>query len=197
MTWEQAWQQGRTRWDAGTSPPILKDLVSDRTELVERAFVPGCGAGYDVFTLARAARSVVGLDVAPTAAKRFDALRREEEIDEERATLIVDDFFTFEPAAPFDLIWDYTFLCALEPERRQDWASRMATLLSDDGELWTLIFPVDPVPMNPGGPPYPMTPELVRGLLEPTLRAVVLEPVTKSHPGREGKEWLGRWRRAR
>ncbi len=197
MTWEQAWQQGRTRWDAGGSPPILKSLVSQQSESVSRAFVPGCGAGYDVFTLTRIARHVVGLDVAPTAAKRFDALRREEGVDEDRATLRVDDFFTFEPEAPFDLIWDYTFLCAIEPDRREDWARRMGELLTIEGELWTLVFPVDPVPMNPGGPPYPMTPELVTELLEPTFRSVVLEPVNESHPGREGKEWLGRWRRTR
>lgn len=176
---------------------MLNDLVSQRSEPVERAFVPGCGSGYDVFTLTRAARRVVGLDVAPTAAERFAAVRREQGISEDRAVLHVDDFFTFDPEAPFDLIWDYTFLCALEPERRGDWGRRMAELLADDGELWTLIFPVHPEPMNPGGPPHPMTPELVRELLEPAFTAVVLEPVTESHPGREGKEWLGRWRKAR
>ncbi|HHH30561.1 MAG TPA: methyltransferase domain-containing protein [Polyangiaceae bacterium] len=197
MTWEQAWQEGRTRWDAGDSPPALMDLVAQGEGRFDRAFVPGCGSGYDVFTLTRAARRVVGLDVAPTAARRFAELRDEMGVPSERATMVVDDFFTFEPEAPFDLIWDYTFLCAIEPERRKDWASRMDELSSDDAELWTLIFPVDPVPLNPGGPPYPMTPELVRSLLEPTFSAVSLEPVTRSHPGRDGKEWLGRWRKVR
>jgi hypothetical protein len=135
------------------------------------------------------------LDVAPTAAERFETLRAEKGLDEGQAAIVVEDFFAYEPEAPFDLIWDYTFLCALEPQRRSDWARRMVELLADDGEVWTLIFPVHPEPMNPGGPPYPMTPDLVRDLLEPRFSALSLEPVQTSHPGREGKEWLGRWRK--
>jgi hypothetical protein len=172
-------------------------LVAAREAVVDHAFVPGCGSGYDVFTLTRVARRVVGLDVAPSAARRFEALRDEAGLSDSSATIVIDDFFAFEPEARFDLIWDYTFLCALEPERRRDWARRMAELLSVEGELWTLIFPVHPVPLNPDGPPHPMTPELVRELLEPAFTALTLEPVTRSHPGREGKEWLGRWRKVR
>ncbi len=194
MSWELAWREGRTRWDAGASPPVLASLVASHPK-VARALVPGCGSGYDVFTLSALAERVIGLDVAPTAAERFEALRRELGVDPARAELRVADFFDFEPDERFDLIWDYTFLCALEPQRRDDWARRVDELLADDGELWTLIFPVDPVPMNPGGPPYPMTPELVHDLLAPRFAALSLEPVVLSHPDRRGKEWLGRWRR--
>jgi hypothetical protein len=195
MTWEDAWREGRTRWDAGGSPPILEQLVREPHAPRERAFVPGCGSGYDVFTLTALAKRVVGLDVAPTASQRFERLRAERGISAARAAIVIDDFFSFEPEGPFDLIWDYTFLCALDPEQRMAWASRTDELLAPGGELWTLIFPVHPVPLNPGGPPHPMTPELVRELLEPRFIALTLEPVTKSHPGREGKEWLGRWTR--
>lgn len=194
MTWERAWQEGRTRWDAGASPPALHALVASHAS-VERALVPGCGSGYDVFTLAKIAKTVIGLDVVDLARDRFETLRDEHGVAATRAAFVVDDFFTYTPEAPFDIIWDYTFLCALDPSEREAWADRIDTLLADDGELWTLIFPVHPVPLNPGGPPHPMTPELVRGLLEPRFEAVHLAPVLESHPGREGKEWLGRWRR--
>ncbi len=194
MNWEDAWQQGQARWDAGASPPVLQSLLAARDDDVQRALVPGCGAGYDLLTLAAAANRVIGLDLAPTAAKRFDALRSEHGASANHSEVIVADFFNYQPDARFNLIWDYTFLCAIEPPRRTEWAARMVDLLVPGGELWTLIFPVDPIPMNPGGPPYPMTPKLVQQLLEPAFEQLYLAPVDESHPRRQGKEWLGLWR---
>lgn len=195
MSWEDAWREGRTGWDAGGSPPVLGQLVADGSLPSGRAIVPGCGAGYDLLTLSHAVERVVGVDLAPTAKRAFDANVQARGLDPSRTQYLVEDFFAFEPEAPFDLFWDYTFLCAIEPERRTDWARRVDELIAEDGELVTLIFPVVDRPLNPGGPPHPMSPDLVRSLLEPRWEATHLEPVEVSHPGREGKEWLGRWRR--
>lgn len=196
MSWEQAWVEGRTGWDAGASPPVLHELVASGTLPGGRALVPGCGAGYDVLTLASAAREVLGLDVAPTAARRFEALREAQGVSPDRARIHIGDFFGLAPAAPFDLVWDYTFLCALPPERRGDWEAKMRALLADDGELVTLIFPARPEPLNGSDrPPYPLLPEHVQALLADRWTQVELRPVERSHPGREGLEHLGRWRK--
>jgi cyclopropane fatty-acyl-phospholipid synthase-like methyltransferase len=195
MSWEKAWREGRTGWDAGASPPVLEELVSTGQLPAGRALVPGCGAGYDVLTLATEERSAVGLDLAPTAAARFESLRAERGVPRSRARVVTEDFFAFEPDAPFDLVWDYTFLCALDPSVRATWAKKVERLLADDGELVTLIFPAVDEPPLGQGPPHPLKPEHVRELLEPRFAAVELRPVARTHPGREGKEWLGRWRR--
>lgn len=195
MTWEDAWKEGRTRWDAGDSAPALKKLVESGSLPSGRALVPGCGTGYDLLTLSRAVDQVVGIDLAPTAKRAFDGFVEERGLDPARTQYLVEDFFAFAPEAPFDLFWDYTFLCAIDPDRRQDWARRVDELVAEGGELVTLIFPVVDEPMNPGGPPHPMSPDLVRDLLEPRWTPTHLEPVEVSHPGRQGKEWLGRWRR--
>lgn len=195
MTWEQAWREGRTGWDAGVSPPALEELVAGGQLPPGRVLVPGCGAGYDVLTLATAERTVVGLDVAPSAARRFESLRAARGIPEERARVETADFFVYEPEAPFDLIWDYTFLCAIEPSMREAWAEKVDRLLGPGGELVTLIFPAVDEPPRGVGPPHPLQPAHVRRLLEPRWSAVELRPVLHSHPGREGMEWLGRWRR--
>jgi hypothetical protein len=200
--WEQRWMEGKTRWDVGRSPPILEQLVESGSLPNGRAMVPGAGAGYDVLTLATPERTVLGLDVAPTAVDRFEKLRRETKVPEGQARVALVDFFTVHAAllgGPFDLIWDYTFLCAIDPSMREAWAEQMERLLAPQGELVTLIFPVTdfhPTRESPGeGPPYPMRPELVRELLSGRFEPTVLEPVAKSHPGREGMEWLGRWRK--
>ncbi|WP_168210883.1 methyltransferase domain-containing protein [Persicimonas caeni] len=195
MSWQEAWEEKRTPWDAGASAPSLCELV-DCDDLPEgRALVPGAGSGYDVLTLAGPKRKAIGLDLAPGAKQRFEALREQEGVPAEQAEMVVGNFFDWQPDELFDVIWDYTFLCAIEPEMRQRWAERVDELLKPDGELVTLIFPI--VDKDPNeGPPYALSPELVRELVTPRFEPIYLEPVEHSHPGREGKEWLGRWRRA-
>ena len=209
MSWEDAWQQGRTGWDAGRPAPALEELLGRAEEvglgMRGRALVPGCGAGHDVLALARAGWQVVGLDVAPTAAARFEALRAADPlVEQHQAEVVVGDFFDEEVLGDeaFDLIWDYTFFCALEPGRRGAWARRCRELLGAGGQLVTLIFPVplgtDPrsVPVPREGPPYPVSPQAYREVLVACgFRALELRAVEESHPGREGKEWLGRWGR--
>lgn len=192
MSWEEAWQAGRTGWDAGKSAPILHDLIERGVLPPGRALVPGCGAGYDVVTLAKGGWNATGLDLAPTAVERFRQVREGAGVDAESASVEVANFFEWRPETTFDVIWDYTFLCAIEPEMRSEWSQQMERLLSPGGQLVTLIFPVDP-DRGDEGPPYRMSPDLVTELLTPRFRNLELEEVTESHPGREGMEWIARW----
>jgi 2-polyprenyl-3-methyl-5-hydroxy-6-metoxy-1,4-benzoquinol methylase len=199
MSWIEAWEDADTPWDAGASPPVLEQLVDDAVLPEGRALVPGCGSGYDVLTLAESNRHVTGADLAPKAAERFERLRDEAGVPADRVDVRVGDFFELDFDEPFDLIWDYTFLCALEPEWREDWADRCAELLSPGGQLVHLIFPVDDIdrPVSPDeeGPPYRLTPDFVSSLLEPRFERLERRPVDESHPDREGHEWLGRWKK--
>ncbi len=195
MSWENSWQEGRTGWDAGASPPSLVELVRGGTLPGGLAVVPGCGAGYDVLTLANDGRRVVGIDVAPTAGKRFDALRDEAGIDPAAARVHVGDFFSFDPGEEVHIFWDYTFFCAIPPDMRSDWAARVDALLADDGELITLIFPT----VNfgpPDGPPYKVDLDLYRAALGDRFEPSHIDETPPSHEGRAGKEFLVRWKRA-
>lgn len=195
MTWEAAWDEGRTPWDAGKSAPVLRTLVEDGSLPQGRAFVPGAGSGYDVLTLASPERSVIGLDLAPLAKTRFETLAQTHP-HRQQVEFVVEDAFAYAPEAPFDLVWDYTFLCALPPELRATWAEMMDRLLHPtQGQLAALIFPVNPDADPTQGPPYPMTPDLVTELVAPFLEPISIVPVETSNPGREGKEWLGRFKR--
>jgi hypothetical protein len=194
MSWQDAWREGRTGWDAGESPPILRRLV-ERGELPEGlAIVPGCGSGYDVFTLAHPDRRVIGIDIAPVAAERFESLREERGIPSELARIHVGDFFAFDPGERASLFWDYTFFCALAPERRRDWGAKVDSLLASDAELLTLVFPTADIHSREG-PPYTVSVDLYQDALGPRWQPHVVRELDKSHPGREGLETLVRWKR--
>lgn len=201
MGWEDRWKAGQTGWDAGAACPALIDYLkkSGGADAGARALVPGCGSGYDVFALAGAGYRTTGLDLAPTAAERFRTLREEHGLSSTQAEIEVGDFFEFDPGHTFDRIWDYTFLCAIDPRSRDDWARKMREIVSPSGELLTLIFPVDiedssATTHEDPGPPYRLHPEVVKDLLNPHFEQIALEKVEQSHPGRDGMEWLAKWR---
>jgi hypothetical protein len=195
MSWEARWEEGRTPWDAGKSAPVLHELVAADALPHGRAFVPGAGSGYDLLTLASEQRTAVGLDLAPVAKTQFESLAAGHP-HRERTEYVVGDAFAYVPQTRFDLMWDYTFLCALPAELRPQWAALVDRVLAPHGELVALIFPVVPDADPDEGPPYPMTPELVTDLLAPGFSVKSIAPVERSNPGRSGKEWLGRFVRA-
>ena len=210
MSWEDAWNEGRTPWDAGSAAPALEELLANPPAVLAASFhrrtpsalVLGCGTGYDVLALAAAGYRATGLDIAPKAADRFHELRKERGVDGAQARVAVADFFGWKPAQPFDLVWDYTFLCALSPASRHRWGQRVSELVAPDGALATLIFPMVGSPQTEGmalqGPPYPLFPKAVARALhrnQQAWTAVRRRTPARSHPGREGKEALIVWRR--
>lgn len=91
---------------------------------------------------------------------------------------------------------------AIPPSMRTSWAKRMRDLIADDGELVTLMYPIPhniEVDKN-SGPPYPLSLDLYKSLLEPvgfSLDEYKVLPSELSHPGRDGSNGkisaLGRW----
>lgn len=166
--WRERWERNNTPWDCGCAHPFLVHLAPRLP--AGRALVPGCGSGYDVIALAkeRASRRVVGLDLSALACKRGEALRYEAGLTSEQVQFVEGDFFTFDAGEPFDLVYDYTFFCALPPSMRSRWASRMASLLKPGGVLFTLMFPVrDSGTGAEGGPPFSVSKEAYASVLEP------------------------------
>lgn len=147
-----------------------------------------------MFALANEDRHVTGLDLAPSVREYFETERKAAGVSTAHASLVVGDFFDDEwreSDQPYDLVWDYTFLCAIDPSQRAAWAARMAGLIRPDGTLATLLFPVFDAPPNYEGPPWPLDPDAIVALLDGSFRLESLQRITKSRPEREGKEWLG------
>ncbi|KAG5952637.1 hypothetical protein E4U53_000331 [Claviceps sorghi] len=127
--------------------------------------VQGCGRGYDVAMLALHGFDVYGLEVSSKGAQLArDYTARELESPHDynygrqgrfetppgSVHIITADFFNHDwetllgedGKRGFDLIYDYTFLCALLPEMRKDWSLRMAELVAPSGVLVCLEFPM-------------------------------------------------------
>jgi SAM-dependent methyltransferase len=192
VDWQEAWRVGRTPWDAGASAPALVDLNDSELVPAGRILVPGCGTGYDLATLARSDREVVGIDLSEDARAAF----AEAHADLPGTVVYeVTDFFSYDAGGGFDFVWDYTFFCALDPDQRSAWADTMARVIKPSGILATLIFPYEDPISEREGPPWPINTALVRGFLGAAFDEIAVREAGRSHPGREGREHLALWRR--
>ena len=189
------------------APAFVRALEAGRVAAAgRRALVPGAGRGYDLELLVRnGAASVTGLEISPSAVAAasayLDGALEEEEGDNgqlsarAKAAVVEADFFTFAPTGAdsngFDLVYDYTFFCALEPGQRDAWAARMGQLVKPGGNLVTLMFPLDGD--RAGGPPFSVSKADYLDRLEPLFAVESVEdvPAAASHPERGGREALG------
>ena len=192
MDWRQAWKTGVTPWDAGASPPALRSLLDRDAVPGGRILVPGCGTGYDLASLARDDREVVGIDLSEDARTAF--LSRHPDLPGSVAYEVAD-FFSYAPVEGFDFVWDYTFFCALDPDQRSSWSQTMGRLVKPSGVLATLLFPFEDPVSDRQGPPWPINTGMVRGYIEDVFEELDTAEVELTHPGREGKERLALWRR--
>ncbi|CAJ0752235.1 22774_t:CDS:2 [Entrophospora sp. SA101] len=189
--WDKLYiDQARKRNSAFMPSPALIDLVEvKKFELPEgKGLVPGCGQGYDVFYLANEKRHITGLDLSETVIDQAIQLQKNKAIDSSIATFIAGDFFKLSPTEKFQLVYDYTFLCALPPTLRESWASKMAELISPGGVLIALIFPIWSASDHEGGPPYALNLEIYQELLENDFTKEYFDPDCPSYEHRKGYE---------
>jgi SAM-dependent methyltransferase len=185
--WDTRFRGGVTPWDAGRVPPALEAWLGARRERL-RVLVPGCGSGYEVHAFHARGHEVLAIDFSDAA---LEAAAR---VLGELAPLArKDDFFGL-AAAPFDLLYERAFLCALPRRVWRDWARRMAELVRPGGLLAGLFYLCD----NERGPPFGTSTAELRALLEP---AFALEddrpvPTEESLPVFAGRERWMAWRRS-
>ncbi|TDZ26924.1 putative thiol methyltransferase 2 [Colletotrichum orbiculare MAFF 240422] len=178
-----------TRPDLVPPPPPPSPSSDLSPPAKPTALVPGCGRGHDALLLANMGYDVLALDFSPTAiaqARQNQQLvesggrgdqvsdlyraRQQNGAEPGSVTWASGDFFDSAwldnwPSTTFDLIFDYTFLCALAPSARPLWAARVTALLAPTtGRLVCLEFPSGK-PLSTPGPPWGLTPEIYLALL--------------------------------
>jgi methyl halide transferase len=179
--WEARFRQGDTPWDRGGANPQLDAWLASGALACCRILVPGCGAGYEVATLAAAGFDVTGLDYAASALERTRA-----QLAARSATLVQADVLSWEPERPFDAIYEQTCLCALYPDQWRAYADRVHRWLLPHGRLYALFMQA----LRPGaaegaieGPPYHCDINAMRALFPEPRWAWPKPPYPRSpHP---------------
>ena len=183
--WEKRFRENFTPWDAGRVPEALEHFL--RTEpRGQRVLIPGCGSGYEVRAFAEAGHDVLAVDFAPAAVERA---RRTLGPLADRVRLA--DFFEFDFGAPFDLIYERAFLCALPRREWPRYAPRASQLLRPEGRIAGFFYFDD----GERGPPFGLKAGELEALLGGHFDRIADSPVSDSIPIFVGKERWQEWAR--
>lgn len=199
--WNNMWNAGIApgeKFDCNCPAPVLLKYLDLGKVPNGRALVPGCGRGYDIYALANSERYVLGIDIAENAVKAALEVASTLSVIPPRSYYDIEttSFFDLptDSASKFDFVYDYTFLCALDPQIRPDWARKMADLVKEGGVLMTVIFPIRDDENIPG-PPFTVSLDLYKRLLEPVgFQCLELDylPSELCHPDRDGSSVTGK-----
>ncbi|MBE0642803.1 MAG: methyltransferase domain-containing protein [Bacteroidetes bacterium] len=162
--WDAAYREDRDNWDMGTPTPVFTDLLErlgmDLRELggpdfshfgrAPRVLVPCSGRGYDALLFAERGWETTALDFSAEPLQWLESEQKKRGLE---LRILQEDMFSLGTKHPahYDLLLEYTCVCAIEPVRRTEFLAFAAEVLRPGGALLALLFPVDG---RPGGPPF-------------------------------------------
>lgn len=178
--WENRYETKETGWDVGQITTPLKEYIDQIKDKKLRILIPGAGNGYELdYFLSKGFTNVFVVDFAETPLKNIK--KRIPEFPENQ--LIKSDFFELD--GTYDLIMEQTFFCALAPELRTKYASKMHSLLSENGKLFGLLFDF---PLTEEGPPFGGSKEEYLNLFSENFHIKTLETAYNSIQPRKERE---------
>jgi hypothetical protein len=183
--WDLRYEARFAPWDAGRVPARLRRFIA--THAPARALVPGCGSAHEVRALAEAGWDVLGIDFSAAALAAARPV-----LGPFKARVRQADFFGALPEAPFQLVYERAFLCALPRRLWPPWGERMAQLVAPNGWLAGFFF----IAEAERGPPFPLHgQDELDALLAPHFERVEDEAVEDSIAVFAGRERWQAWRR--
>lgn len=186
MDWDARYQTNDTPWERGEpAPPLVEFLESNA--LSGRALVPGCGSGNDARYLAAHGCSVVGVDISPSAIRQAQAQPNPPGAD---VSFQLCDFLNPQSGLPleaFDLVFEHTCFCAIDPQRRKDYATAVHRHLKPGGQMLAILFTDIE---DEGEPPYPCSHHEIEALFAPRFSIERHWRPSRCFPGREGEETM-------
>ena len=146
VDWEQLYRQGETPWEKGAPHPALVQWLNENP-LFGRVLVPGCGFGHDVRVLAAAAGMCCGYCTL--------CYRGRAGVPSTRSRMARHSWRFLRPGRSgrqIRLDLRAHLFCAIPPDRRGEYAARVARLLNRGGGFVAIFF------LNPDhdeeGPPF-------------------------------------------
>ena len=177
--WENRYENNDAIWDIGHISTPLRDYIDQLENKEIKILIPGAGNAYELDYLNE--KGFHNVFVIDYAQQPIDAIIKRNKTLERH--LICDDFFNH--TKTYDLIIEQTFFCALQPNLRTNYVSKMHDLLSEKGKIAGLLFNF---PLTEVGPPFGGSYEEYVNLFSEKFTIKTLEPAYNSIKPRANKE---------
>ena len=149
--WEELYKTNNVSWDTKSVNPVFVKLLEKKEfNKTCKILIAGCGKGYDAVFVAAKGYDVTAVDFSSTAIGYAKNLAYQNNVN---VKFLIEDIFTLNEhyCEKFDLVYEYTTYCAINPDRRKEYAKKISSLVKKGGRLIAILFPVD---NRDGGPPF-------------------------------------------
>lgn len=183
--WSKVYRQESTPgWDLGGPAEALKDMMPRLKITRCRVLVLGCGDGHDAAFFAQAGHFVTAVDISPLAIERAKKLYGHME----NITFVEADLFKLprEMDGAFDIVFEQTCYCAINPTRRQELVKVWNRVLTTEGHLMGVFFAME----KRQGPPFGGSEWELRQRLKSSYLPIFWGRWQASVPRRQGKEFF-------
>jgi SAM-dependent methyltransferase len=178
--WNHRYLENETGWDIGYVSTPLKEYFDQLTDKSIKILIPGGGNSYEAeYLFKNGFKNVCVLDISIVALQNFK--KRVPDFPEDQ--LLHMDFFDLYER--FDLVVEQTFFCALRPELRTKYVSKMHDVLHPGGKLVGLLFNI---PLNEDHPPFGGDEAEYRRLFSERFEIDSMDVAYNSIPQRLGNE---------
>lgn len=146
--WSDRYQNNDTPWDHAGPHPALKNVLPQLKLARQKVLVPGCGRGHDAAMFAEQGHIVVGVDFSADAVAEAKKLYGHLP----NLNFVQADIFKFaqQNAGQFDLIFEHTLYCAIDPTLRTSLVKAWNQLLQPRGQVLGILFSFP----KRNGPPF-------------------------------------------
>lgn len=178
--WENKYKSNKIGWDLGAISPPLKAYFDQLENKELKILIPGGGNSYEAeYLFNKGFKNVFVVDLAKSALGNI----KKRVPDFPESQLILGNFFGLN--LTFDLIIEQTFFCALNPDLRKNYASKMNDLLTKKGKLVGLLFNAK---LNEDHPPFGGNKEEYISYFKPYFDLEILESCYNSYHNRQEME---------
>jgi len=175
--WSDKYKNQQTGWDAGSITPPIKTYIDQLIDKKIKILIPGCGNAYEAeYLFIKGFSNTYIADISKEPLVAFKNRVNAFPVNQ----LLHTDFFKLDDS--FDLIIEQTFLSALDPAIRNDYARQCHNLLELGGRLVGVLFDA---PMFDDHPPFGGSAEIYRQVYEPYFDFKIFERCYNSLPGRK------------
>ena len=178
--WNDKYLDKTIGWDIGYISTPIKEYVDQLFNKEIKILIPGCGNAWEgEYLITQKFINTHLIDISTHAIEEFKI--RVPEFPETQ----IHHINFFDHKEKYDLIIEQTFLSALHPSMREDYAKQMNSLLNPGAKLVGVIFGIE---LFDDHPPYGGLLREYEKLFQPYFHFKVLETAYNSIPPRKGNE---------
>lgn len=169
-------------WNLEAPSESLKDMLPRMKLPKSRVLVLGSGDSHDAAFFAQNGHMVTAVDISSHAIERSKSLFGHLK----NITWVQSDLFKLPTHfdSSFDLVYEYTCLCAINPTHRAKLVQTWSRCLHEQGQLMGTLFCMH----KRNGPPFGGSEWEFRELLKKRFKTLIWTRWRKSIPRRQGRE---------